>query len=476
MQFYFYDLETTGFNSREGRIMQFAGQRTNLKMEPIGQPDNMLVKISDDILPDPDAVLITGITPQKTLSDGITEAEFCNYFAEKINLPKTIFVGFNNIRFDDEFMRHLFYRNFYDAYEWQWQNKNSRWDLLDVVRMTRALRPEGINWPFASDGKPSNQLGLLTAVNKLDHLNAHDALSDVQATIAVAKLIHDKQPKLFNFLLDIRNKQAVDDFVMKQKKFVYSSGKYASQYEKTTVVANLGKNNRGDGALVYDLRFDPAPYAELTVEELADAWRRWKPEEGLILPIKTLKFNHCPAIAPLNVLDEASQKRLQIDLKKIEANYDKLQNIKDWPDKLLAALEKLDKDRQQRFLPDEQDVDNQLYDDFFSNTDKQAMSLVRAAEPAELADLQSYFKDNRLKALLPLYKARNFKKYLTPEETKNWEKYRQNRLMSGATDSRLARYMARIEELKAQPKLRGQNKYLLTELELYGQSVAPPAS
>src|SRR6202000_1521884 len=156
----------------------FGGQRTDLRLKPVGDPVNLLIKLTPDVVPDPDAILVTGITPQQTLADGLTEAEFLKFFSDKIALPGTIFAGFNSVRFDDEFMRFLLYRNFYDAYEWQWKDGNSRWDLLDVVRMTRALKPEGIEWPFAPDGKPANRLEYLAKVNKLDHDHAHDALSD----------------------------------------------------------------------------------------------------------------------------------------------------------------------------------------------------------------------------------------------------------------------------------------------------------
>ena len=189
--FFFYDLETSGLNAREDRVMQFAGQRTSFDLEPIGKPVNILVKMTEDALPSPTAIMVTKITPQETLRDGITEAEF---------VPNTIAVGYNTVRFDDEFMRALFWRNFYDPYEWEWRDGRSRWDILDVVRLTRALRPEGIEWPFTEDGKPTNRLELLTKCNGLSHEHAHDALSDVYATIAVAKLIKEKQPSLFKFL------------------------------------------------------------------------------------------------------------------------------------------------------------------------------------------------------------------------------------------------------------------------------------
>jgi exodeoxyribonuclease-1 len=191
--FFFYDLETSGFNPRTQRIMQFAGQRTDLELKPVGEPVNELIKMTDDCLPDVDAVLITGITPQQTIAEGLTEAEFLRIFENEVATPGTIFVGFNTVRFDDEFMRCLHYRNFYDPYEWQWREDRSRWDILDVVRMTRALRPDGIQWPFNLDGKASNRLELLTGLNKLEHEHAHDALSDVEATIAVARLLRNKQ-------------------------------------------------------------------------------------------------------------------------------------------------------------------------------------------------------------------------------------------------------------------------------------------
>ena len=195
--FFFYDLETSGLGPREDRIMQFAGQRTDLELNSVGEPVNILVKMTDDSLPSPGAINVTGITPQQTLMDGVSEAEFCKFVQEEVFTPGTIAVGYNTVRFDDEFMRAVFWRNFYDPYEWEWKDGRSRWDMLDVVRLTRALRPEGIKWPFREDGKPTNRLELITALNGVEHEHAHDALSDVYATIAIAGLIRTKQPKLF---------------------------------------------------------------------------------------------------------------------------------------------------------------------------------------------------------------------------------------------------------------------------------------
>ena len=205
--FLFYDLETSGLSAKEDRIMQFAGQRTDLDLNPIGDPINLLVKLPDDTLPSPKAIMVTKITPQKTQQDGLTEAELCRYLIDEVFTPNTCILGFNTVRFDDEFMRHLFWRNFYDPYEWQWKDGRSRWDILDLTRLTRALRPEGINWPTQEKEKngqkitvKTNRLELITKLNHIEHEHAHDALADVYATIAVARLIKEKQPDLFNYL------------------------------------------------------------------------------------------------------------------------------------------------------------------------------------------------------------------------------------------------------------------------------------
>jgi len=471
--FYFYDLETTGVNPRSGRIMQFGGQRVDMNLKPIGEPDNILVKLSDEILPDPDAIMITGITPQATRADGITEAEFLKYFVNEICQPDTIFVGFNNIRFDDEFIRHSLYRNFYDAYEWAWQDKRSRWDLLDVVRMTRALRPENIKWPVGTDGKASNRLTLLTSMNGLDHANAHDALSDVQATISLARLLRNKQTKLFDYLLEYRDKKKVQSLVLKNQPFIYTSGKYPSKYEKTTVVVNLGDHPGKQGVLVYDLRRNPDFLKDLTAEEIAKIWQVREEDETKRFPIKTLQFNRCPAVAPLGVMDKKSCERLELSLETIEENRKKLTKITDLRPKLLKALEIMDKHRQAAFLVDEKDVDNQLYDGFFEDGDKTAMSVVRAAGYDEIGSVDLTFKDDRLNKLFPLYKARNFPASLTPEEREAWEKFRYNRLLSGGERSQLSLYFTRLGELAERKGLTSSQQYLLEELQLYGESIMP---
>lgn len=474
--FFFYDLETSGFDPRQARIMQFAGQRTDLDLKPVGDPVNCYIKITPDIVPDPDAVLITGITPQKTIADGYTEAEFLKIFHREVATPGTIMTGFNNIRFDDEFIRFLNYRNFYDAYEWHWESGRDRWDILDMVRMTRALKPDGIEWPYASDGKPSNRLELLTSVNKLKHEAAHDALSDVRATIDVARLIRSKQPQLFEHLFTGRTKVNVRQIVESKKPFMYTSGRFPSSQLHTTACIFLGRSEDNDYALVYDLRTDPTPFLHMSIEELIEAWKYDPETRGTKLPVKTLKYNRAPAILPGVVKDQATLVRIQLDIDDITSNLQKLlKHPAAFVDNLFAAVKKLDEARYQKQLDmvdNQLTVEARLYDGFIGDQDKKLMRAVQKASPESLTDYKGEFSDSRLNNLLPIYKARNYPKLLSDSERQVWDEYCAAKLFSGGEESRLAKYFARIQELAA-TRQAPNDQYLLEELKLYGESIFP---
>lgn len=475
--FFFYDLETSGFDPKVARIMQFAGQRTDMDLQPVGDPVNVLISMTPDVLPDPDAILVTGITPQQTLEHGITEAAFLEQFYASIVTPDTIFLGFNSVRFDDGFMRFLHYRNLYDPYRWQWCDGCSKWDLLDVVRMTRALRPNGIKWPFAPDGKPSNRLELLTSLNGLDHENAHDAGSDVAATIAVARLIRSKQPKLFEYLLDMRDKKKAAAFVGCGEPFVYTSGSYPAEYEKTTVAIKLADYENGQGAIVYDLREDPDGWTGKSVAELQQALA-WHPRDDPRprAPLKVLHYNRCPAVASLRVLDAASRERLQLDMEAVQANVSKLRAQPDFAAAVQEAMAgSVVRPQQGLLVTDEQTVDGQLYDGFISDADRRHMEQVHASDPSMLGEFAGTFRDPRLNTLLPLYKARNYPELLTGTERTAWEALCRTRLVGGES-SRYAAYKARIGQIMETRNLTARQRQLLEDLRRYGESVTRAAA
>lgn len=463
--FFFYDLETSGLDPRRQRIMQFAGQRTDVNLNPIGEPVNLLVALGDDVLPDPGAILTTGITPQKTQEEGYNEAEFLKILHDQVFTPGTVIVGFNSVRFDDEFMRYALYRNFYDPYEWQWKDERSRWDLLDVVRMTRALRPDGIEWPVDDQGQPTNRLELLTRENGLSHQHAHDALSDVLALIAVAKIIKQKQPKLFDFMLKTRSKQEVAKLVNLDdpQPFVYSSGRYPKGFLHTTAAVPIAPGGRFGSAIVYDLRHDPTDWAAKSIDELKALrfapYEQRRSENFVPLPAKELLYNRCPAVAPLGVLDDDAQQRLVLDTQIVQENLKKLHQT-DLPEKLREVFA-----RDGEFSGSG-NVDTQLYAGFVGDKDKPKMGAVRAASANELADFIPDFIDERLGKLLIRYKARNFPQSLSQTERDEWEGYRSQRL-----SEELPKYVQNLQKLVA-AAVCDKDQFLLQELQLWAENVA----
>jgi exodeoxyribonuclease-1 len=463
--FFFYDLETSGLNPRYDRIMQFAGQRTDMDLKPIGEPVNLLVRLSDDILPSPDAIMITKITPQQTTADGISEADFVRQLSDEIFTPGTIAVGYNNVRFDDEFMRNTLWRNFYDPYEWAWADGRSRWDLLDVVRLVRALRPDGIEWPADKDGRSTNRLELLTKANKLEHSQAHDALSDVNALIAVAKLLSEKQPKMWDYLLKMRDKREVAELVdvNNPKAFVYSSGRYPAEFEKTTVAWPLAPAQKPGAVIVYDLRANPRDWAEKSLPELSKianaTWEERKADDFVALPVKELALNRCPAVAPVGTLDDTAKERLKLDMEQVEANFNYLRKNRGLADKLTAAI-----NSRPDFAP-APDVEGQLYDSFLPDADRARVSVVRNAMAGELADFHPTFTDERLPELLLRYKARNFPTSLSETEQKKWEEYR-----TAKFQREIPKFMASLARLSKTPNA---DDFILQELQLWAESIAP---
>ena len=428
--------------------MQFAGIRTDMNLKQIGDPINVLVKLSEDTLPSPYAIMVTKITPQSTLMDGFAEAEFCKFVMDEIFTPGTIAMGYNSARFDDEFMRHTFWRNFYDPYEWQWKDGRSKWDLLDVVRMTRALRPEGIEWPVTNEGKATNRLELITKCNNISHEHAHDALSDVEALISVSRLIKEKQPQLYNWLFKIRDKKAIQKLINLEKPvpFVYSSGRYSSEFEKTTVAYPIAPAKNGN-VLVFDLRYN--------LDELLTQ------EESKFFPIvKELKYNHCPAVAPLGVLEQGGGwGKIRLTKEQVETNLRALLAHSEFIERMRTENEEREE------FPPAIDPESALYDGFLDNSDKIRCDAVRRATMNELADFHPDFHDPRLPDLLLHYKARNFARTLSESEHKKWEEYRMQRIKSHQNA-----YVKAIQEIATQPDA---DSYILQELQLWYQSLLP---
>lgn len=423
---FWYDYETTGINPRCDRPLQVAGLRTDEQLNEIGEPLNLYCQPSDDILPHPAACRITGITPQILEEKGLTEAEFMARVHAQLAQPGTCGAGYNSLRFDDEVTRYSLYRNFYDPYAREWQGGNSRWDLIDLVRATYALRPGGIEWPQDEEGRVSLKLERLTQANGIEHGQAHDALSDVRATIDLARLIRARQPRLYDFLYKLRGKHQVMEQIRLLKPVVHVSGRFAGSRHYLAPVLPLAWHPRNRNALIVcDLQADVQPLLELDAETLRRRLYTRRDELGegeLPVPLKLLHINKCPVVAPLKVLREQDLVRLQLDLAECERQAELLRQAQAvWQAKLadiyasddFAALD---------------DPEQQLYSGFLGDRDKRLCEQVRAASAEQLARDHWAFADARLDELLFRYRARNFPSSLAGEELVRWREFCRQRL------------------------------------------------
>lgn len=465
---FWYDYETTGINPRSDRPLQVAGIRTDVDLNEIAAPVNLYCQPSDDILPHPMACMITGITPQRLAESGLGEAEFMTRVHAELSAPGTCGAGYNTLRFDDEMTRYSLYRNFFDPYAREWQGGNSRWDLIDVVRTAYALRPDGIEWP-QREGRVSLKLELLTAANGLEHGQAHDALSDVRATIAMARLIRDRQPRLYQWLFELRSKHKVQEQIRLLQPLVHISGRFSAARHYLGVVLPLAWHPRNRNALIVcDLQLDPQGIWQDSVESLKARLytRREDLQEGqLPVPLKLLQINRCPVVAPLSVLRPENIERLQLDLPLYEARATALREHQAvWQEHLglIYQDEKFDA---------VEDPEQQLYDGFIGDRDRRLCEQLRVAEPETLSSSRWMFDDGRLPELLKRYRARNFPDTLNSAEHETWLAFCRDRLIrpqAGAPHTLEVFDRAMLEALS---QANGEQQVVLQEWQTYAQAL-----
>ncbi len=475
--FVWHDYETFGLNTRRDRPAQFAAIRTDAELNEIGEPVMIYCQPANDYLPDPASCLITGITPQHCLEHGLPEHAFAAQIEQLLAEPGTIGVGYNTIRFDDEVTRFMFWRNLIDAYGREWQNDCGRWDLLDVVRMAYALRPDGIIWPTREDGKPSFKLEDLARANGLLHESAHDALSDVRATIALARLIRTAQPKLFDFCLSLHKKDRVAAELglpasrATARPFLHVSGMFGPERGCLAVMWPLATHPTNKNELLaWDLAHDPA---ELPLLDVATLRQRLfsktadLPEGVKRLPMKSVHLNKSPMVVRnLNTLTPEMAAKWQIDVPAALRHAETAAGLPDmsaiWPEVFQRA---------QEGTPD---VDEDLYGGFVGNTDRRRLNQLRSLSPAELAHSRTGFDDDRLEELLFRYRARNFPDTLTPDDAERWEAHRVARLLEGEGGARnVDALFAEIDTLSANADERAES--ILAALYDYAEAIAPEA-
>ncbi len=464
--FFFFDYETWGTNPAKDRPSQFAGVRTDENFNIIGEPLVIYCQLPADYLPDPEAALITGITPQKVQQQGLPEPEFIRRIHEQLSTPNTISLGYNNIRFDDEVTRYTCYRNFLDPYAWSWQNGNSRWDLLDVLRACHALRPDGIEWPENEEGYPSFKLEHLSVANGIEHSNAHDAMADVIATIEMAKKVKVAQPKLFQYFLSMRHKRKLNELVdiVNMTPLMHVSGMFGRDCQYTSWIVPVAWHPTNKNAvIVVDLAKDPQPLLDLSADELRERLYTKKSDLGdsAPVPVKLVHLNKCPILAPAKTLTAENAEHIGINRQHCLDNLALLRQNPEVREKLVSLFS------EEKHYPANDDVDTQLYDGFFSPADKAAMEIIRESSPEQLSALDITFSDKRIKPLLFRYRARNFPTTLSAQEQTLWANH-----CRSLFENQLEQYMLKLENLVYEHEADAKKMALLKAVYRYVEDLA----
>lgn len=414
--FFWYDLETFGLNPFYDRIAQFAGQRTDTNLNPIGDPVILYCRLSADYLPDPAACLVTGITPQIVKERGIPESEFIETINRLFSQKGTCVCGFNTIKFDDEFIRNALYRNFLDPYEREWKNFCSRWDIIDLVRACHDFRPEGISWPNPNEnGNPVFKLTSITEANKIEQIGAHDAMVDVNATIAVAKLIKQKQPKLFEHYLKLRSKIEVKNYLNLEEMPVpvlHTSASFTSPFGCTRMIVPLSpKMDQDNSVYCFDLSQDPSVLISAKGEDVYKTPGLFK-----------IALNKSPFIAPLKSLAGNDYERLGINYNLCYSHYETI--MRNRTDLILKLREtKLPE------YPNSDDPDFAIYTKFFSDYDKNLFYIVRKTPPEQRLSLNLKFQDSRCEKMLWRHVCRNYPQVLDAQQTSAYKQFAANRIL-----------------------------------------------
>jgi exodeoxyribonuclease-1 len=472
--FLFYDLETFGSDPRTSRIAQFAAIRTDAELNQVEEPISFFVRPADDLLPSPIATLITGITPQHALREGVNEAEAFARIFEEMSRPDTCTLGYNSLRFDDEFVRHGLFRNFFDAYEREWRGGNCRWDLLDVLRLAHALRPDGITWPKREDGATSFRLEHLATANGVRTGDAHEALSDVRALIGIARKLREAQPRLWDYALRLRDKryaaQLLDTVSMTPA--LHVSQRYPAARLCAAAVLPLARHPQIDSrVIVFDLDSEPDALLALEPDDIAD--RLYTPAADLPegesrIPLKEVHLNKCPSLIAWSHLREDDLARLSIDAATVHRRAARLRDAGP------ALAEKVRRVyARARPAREPADVDAGLYDGFVGDGDKRRFNEVRATAPHMLGGREFGFVDPRLPELLFRYRARNWPDTLTSGERVRWDDYRRRRLHaeSGLSESTLERHRMELAQLRQQHAGDGGRLVLLDQLDAWARDI-----
>lgn len=441
--FIWHDYETSGINKALDRPVQFAAIKTDNYLKPTGEQWDFYCKLTNDIIPKASAMVLTRINPFYLEKEGLEEYEFAKKIFDIMIEPNTCSLGYNTIKFDDEVTRNLFYRNFFEIYDRENKNGNSRWDLIDLTRAFYAISPDGLKWPKKDDGTPDFKLENLAKENDLIQEQAHNALSDVRATLNLAQILRKNNKDLFDYIYLMKSKeniiQLMDDNLKQYKLLGWvSSFVKANQGCLTFIQPFLKVKNFGEQYWCVDFTSSEEAFNELIQNPkkcLLNKFKKQDDEISLGGALCQIRPNKSPIIIHPSKLKKVDWGRLGISGDEIKQRYAKIQSFlknEEWLKEINEAIYELPK------IEPYIDVEQKIYQgNFLSYDDKRRCSLIRGKkEPID--KMWPKFSDERMSELLFRYKNRHSIE-TTEKEKADWKEWVKKKLI-GTFDNSTEKY------------------------------------
>ncbi|MDU8351260.1 exodeoxyribonuclease I [Pseudomonas syringae pv. actinidiae] len=317
---HFYDFETADANPSTP-ILQFASVSTDHDLNVIkGSETNLIAKPSRHALPAPIAFMIHMLDLEHLKEHGLSERALVQHVVNIfLHSPNSQMAGYNTLSFDDKVLQHACFRNMLPPYDHQFMNGNTRFDVFKLVQLMFAFRPESLEFPKKEDGSFSLKLEQLSAANGIVHERAHDALSDVYATIGLARIIKGAEEKLYRFAQSMTVKQNAQDLILQGVPLLHVNFKYQQENRNTSLVHPLCVDaSNKNKYIIANLREDPYNMLNMSPQELRHFMftkREELAEDAPRVGVSQVGINDMPLIVPAkNMLTPALATSMNLDV------------------------------------------------------------------------------------------------------------------------------------------------------------------
>jgi len=385
--FIFYDFETSSSNKYWGQIIQIGAMLTNDKLEELDRFDARC-RLSAGIIPECMALIVNKSSPKMLKSSNLSHYEMIRQFVDTLKKwGKATYIGFNSIEFDEEFLRCTLFQTLEYPYITS-TNGNTRGDVLSLARAANLYYPKTLQNSVNAKGNDVYKLDQMAPLNGIEHGDAHSAIGDVIATVGIAKLISNRASNVWKAsLLTIDKNQSLD---LIQKELFFCTNEYFYGKSRPYVQTFVCQHPKYQWPLCYDLKHDPSPYLEMTIQELTAAMKK-QPKF-----IRTVRHNKHPIIMNPSYGDEFEEYKI-IGSDELAKRAKLIKNNKQFAEKITLIKKEEAEEKEESRSQEDIYTEESIYKKFTDTEDNKIMPEFHKVEWDQKMSVLSKLKDERLK-------------------------------------------------------------------------------